>query len=66
MTAPKPHKRLENLIWILIYGGLLSILAGAVTARAGAIVSHPLVVIGVVAAIAGVVLIFVRARLDQD
>ena len=60
---PKPHARLENWIWILIYGGLFLLVLGIATGRIDAMLGWMLAVPGVVIAVVGVVLIYVRSRL---
>ena len=66
MAAPSTLQRLQKLIWVLIYGGLLTLVLGIATARTDAATGWVLMVVrGVVAAV-GVVLIAVRARLKTD
>ncbi|MES2184259.1 MAG: hypothetical protein V4505_06925 [Pseudomonadota bacterium] len=59
-------KRIENLIWTLVYGGLLAVVLGLAVRGASTALGHSLVVGGAVVAAVGVVLIFVRARLRED
>ncbi len=61
---PKPHARLENWIWILIYGGLFLLILGIATGRTDAALGWAMAVPGVLVAIVGVVLIYVRSRFD--
>ena len=64
MATPRNLKRLQNLVWILVYGGLLTLVFGLAVGRgADAALGHRLVVGGGIVAALGVVLIFVRARL---
>ena len=72
MAAPSTLQRLQKLIWVLIYGGLLTLVLGIATARTDAATGWVLMVgggvvaaVGVVGAV-GVVLIAVRARLQAD
>ncbi|MEP6971444.1 MAG: hypothetical protein ABJA49_13445 [Betaproteobacteria bacterium] len=58
--------RLETLIWMLIYGGLLTLLVGVFMGRTGNGDGDLLVVGGSVAAVVGVVLIYLRAHLHED
>ncbi|MEO8543057.1 MAG: hypothetical protein ABI434_05710 [Burkholderiaceae bacterium] len=58
--------RLETLIWMLIYGGLLTLLVGVFMGRTGNADGDLLVVGGSVAAAVGVVLIYLRAHLHED
>ena len=66
MAAPQTLQRLQTLIWVLIYGGLLTLVLGIATARTDGMVGWVLMVTGGVAAVVGVVLIAVRARLKVD
>ncbi|MDH4426891.1 MAG: hypothetical protein QE495_10610 [Acidovorax sp.] len=66
MTAPQTLQRLQTLIWVLIYGGLLTLVLGIATARSDGALGWTLGVAGGLAAVAGVVLIAVRARLKPD
>ncbi len=61
-ATPEQIKRLESLVWILIYGGLFGIVLGLASRGADATVAWVLMLAGAVATIIGVVLIFVRAR----
>ncbi len=63
MANAKNLKRLQNLIWILIYGGLLTLVLGVFTERIDDNLGWGMVVAGGIAALIGLVLIFVRARL---
>ncbi|GHC97963.1 hypothetical protein GCM10007320_53210 [Pseudorhodoferax aquiterrae] len=64
MATPRNLKRLQNLVWILIYGGLLALVLGLAVERGEEqALGHSLVVGGGIAAAVGVLLIFVRARL---
>ncbi|KRB27841.1 hypothetical protein [Acidovorax sp. Root70] len=66
MAAPGTLQRLQKLIWVLIYGGLLTLVLGIATARTDASTGWVLMVGGGVVAAVGVVLIAVRARLKAD
>ena len=61
--------RLEVLVWVLVYGGLLSAIAGLFVARQDPPGAHwigsVLMGAGLVAALAGVVLIYVRSRMED-
>ena len=63
MATPKNLKRLQALVWILVYGGLLTLVLGLATGSYDADLGAFLVVGGGIVAALGVVLIFVRARL---
>jgi hypothetical protein len=56
-------QRIETLTWVLIYGGILGAILGWFLAPARGPWGELLVTGGAIAAGAGVVLIFVRARL---
>ena len=58
--------RLETVIWVLIYGGLLTVLVGAYMSREAAGSGSVLVVSGLLVTIAGAVLIYVRSRLREE
>ena len=60
---PKPYARLHNLIWTLIYSGLLSVAIGLATRRTDAELGCWLMSGGAVLVAAGVVLVWVRSRL---
>jgi hypothetical protein len=60
---PKPYARLHNLIWTLIYSGLLSGAIGLSTRRTDAELGCWLLSGGAVLVAAGVVLVWVRSRL---
>ncbi|RST56422.1 hypothetical protein [Variovorax sp. MHTC-1] len=63
--AVKPHATLEKWIWILIYGGLFMLVLGIATGRTDATLGWAMAVPGVVVALVGVVLIYVRSRLKD-
>ncbi|VWX63395.1 conserved hypothetical protein [Burkholderiales bacterium 8X] len=57
------HARLDAWIWTLIYGGLFALILGIATGRIDEALGWAMAVPGVVIAVVGVVLIFVRSRL---
>ena len=61
-ATPEQLKRMESLVWILIYGGLFGIVLGLASRDADAAVASVLMIAGALATVVGVVLIFVRAR----
>ena len=65
MASSRTLQRLHQLIWALIYGGLFARVLGIATARTDAAVGWGLIAVGGLAAVAGVVLIGVRSRLDE-
>jgi membrane protein implicated in regulation of membrane protease activity len=66
MAATKSHATLEKWIWILIYGGLFLLILGIATGRTEEAVGWSMTVPGVVIALVGVVLIYVRSRLKDS
>lgn len=66
MAAAQTLQRVHQLIWALIYGGLLTLVLGLATARTDAALGWSLGAAGGVLAAVGVVLIGVRARLPSD
>ena len=65
MASRKTLARLDALVWILIYGGLFAVVIGLASQGEARIAGWSLVGVGGIAAAAGVVLIFVRARLRE-
>jgi purine-cytosine permease-like protein len=61
----RPHARLEKWMWIVIYIGITVAVLGFVTARTDAAVGWMLMVPGALAVIVGIVLIYVRSRLED-
>ncbi|MBP7565501.1 MAG: hypothetical protein KA795_05795 [Burkholderiaceae bacterium] len=66
MASEKTLARLDTLIWVLIYGGLFAVVFGFVLVGQMPAVGWALKAGGAGVALAGVVLIAVRARLRQD
>jgi hypothetical protein len=62
---PKPHARLEKWIWILIYGGLFILILGIATGRTDAALGWSMAVPGGLITAVGLVLIYVRSRLND-
>jgi hypothetical protein len=56
-------QRIENWIWVLIYGGLISLSLGWFVTPLRGPWGELMISGGIVAAIVGVVLIFVRSRM---
>lgn len=63
MPSDRTLGRLDALAWTLVYGGLLALVLGITSHDETAIGGWSLSVLGIIAAVAGVVLIVVRARL---
>ena len=57
--------RVERMVWVLIYGGLLSAVIAHFLAANNESLARVMVVAGIVAVVAGVVLIYVRSRLHE-
>jgi len=64
-TSSKSIARLQQLIWILIYGGLLTLVLGLSVQRMDDALGWSMVVAGGIAAAIGFVLIYVRSRLTS-
>lgn len=65
MPSARALERLDTLVWILIFGGLLALVMGIASHDEAAIAGWSLTVLGGIAAAAGVVLIIVRSRLRE-
>lgn len=57
--------RMERLVWVLIYGGLLSIVIAHFLGETDEILAHTMRILGLAAVVAGGVLIYVRSRLRE-
>lgn len=57
--------RFGKLIWVLIYGGLLILCVGLFVLRTSAGLGLMMVVVGAALALAGAVLIALRARMEE-
>ena len=58
-------ERVETWVWVLIYGGLLVCGLGVALSRGGLGYGWTVSVIGIVFAVAGVVLVYVRSRMSD-
>ena len=65
MTKQRTLDRLDTSAWILISGGVFALVLGIASHPRTTVGGWTLSVLGVVAAVAGVVLIVVRARLTD-
>jgi hypothetical protein len=65
MATARTLARIDALAWTLIFGGLLVLILGIASHDETAIGGWSLSVLGGLATAAGVVLIFVRARLHE-
>jgi hypothetical protein len=57
--------RLEALIWVLVYGGLIGVGLGLSVQRSDARLGYGLAIVGGVVAVAGLALIYVRSRMKE-
>jgi len=62
MKTQRTLDRLDTSAWVLIYGGLFALVLGIASHRHTTVGAWSLSVLGVIAAVAGVVLIVIRAR----
>ena len=58
-------ERIETWVWVLIYGGLLVCGLGVALSRGGLDYGWSILVAGLVIAVAGAVLIYVRSRMSD-
>ena len=58
-------ERIETWVWVLIYGGLLVGCVGVALSRGGLGYGWTVAVIGIVFAVAGAVLVYVRSRMTD-
>jgi hypothetical protein len=65
MTEERTLARLDVLAWVLIYGGLFTLVLGIASHGRTAVGGWSLSVLGALAAIGGIVVIVVRARLSR-
>ena len=59
-------KRLHTIIWVLVYGGLLILVLGLSVQRSDDDLGWSMVAAGLVVALLGFTLVFVRARMKAD
>ncbi len=65
-VANKFLARLQGLTWILIYGGLLSLVLGLSVQRTDDAIGWSMVAAGAIVAAIGFALIYVRSRLSAE
>ena len=66
MATSLQLKRLQALIWVLIYGGLLTLVVGLSLGRYDPSAGLACVVVGGMLAVFGALLILLRARLKNE
>ena len=66
MTSSRTIAWVERLVWILVYGGLFSFVLGLATLNTDEATAWTLITAGAVLVAAGVVLIWVRSRLQPQ
>ena len=59
-------KRLHTAIWVLVYGGLLTLVLGLSVQRSDDDLGWSMVAAGFTVALLGFALVFVRARMKAD
>ncbi len=59
-------QRLHTIIWVLVYGGLLTLVLGLSVQRSDDDLGWSMVAAGLVVALLGFALVFVRARIKAD
>jgi hypothetical protein len=59
-------QRLHTIIWVLVYGGLLTLVLGLSVQRSDDDLGWSMVAAGLVVALLGFALVFVRARMKAD
>ena len=65
-TSNRRLARMETLIWVLIYGGLLSVVVSLFMSDDGQDLAMVLRILGGIVVAAGVVLIVVRSRMREE
>jgi len=65
MFSEKTISRVENATWILLYGGLLTLVLGLFTQRSDDDLGLALVVGGGIAAALGAVMVYLRSRMNS-
>ncbi|MDE2416286.1 MAG: hypothetical protein KGN32_00625 [Burkholderiales bacterium] len=58
--------RIERLVWILIYGGLLAIVLGMFVAKGDVQNADVFYAAGGIAVLVGVVMIYLRSRMHEE
>ena len=58
--------RMERMIWVLIYGGLLGVVIGHFVSKTDDSLAQIMTIAGLVLVAVGAVLIYVRSRLREE
>jgi LPXTG-motif cell wall-anchored protein len=66
MASLKSILWVERLIWMLVYGGLFTVVIGLATRPNDPATGWSLIVIGGLVAVAGAALVYVRSRMRPD
>lgn len=66
MASKQQLQRIQALVWVLIYGGLLSIVVSSFMGERDASTIFTLRLAGSLAVMVGVALIYIRSRMSQD
>ncbi|MFM2035507.1 MAG: hypothetical protein RL459_772 [Pseudomonadota bacterium] len=66
MASKQQLQRIQALVWVLIYGGLLSIVVSSFMGEGDASTIFTLRLVGSLAVMVGVALIYIRSRMSQD
>lgn len=65
MTLAALKAKLDRMVWILIYAGMFAIVLGIASRPTAPVAGWIMIVVGGLACVAGVVLIWMRSRLDE-
>ena len=64
MVLKMSTRHIATLTWVLIFGGILSLALGLVVSRSDAVLGWGIAGAAIVAIVVGVVLIWVRSRME--
>ena len=65
MASPRTLARVQALVWVLVYAGMLTAILGLAVLRTGAPLGWHLFTLGCLLALAGIGLIYVRSLLKE-
>lgn len=66
MASARTVARVESTTWVLIFGGFFAIILGIITGNVHLFAGWSLGVIGGIAVVAGIVLIWIRSRMEES